>query len=86
MDAVAQRARLAIDWRAVRLADRADCCPSLPAVIAVLRPSPGRPHSTELLLCGHHYRLSRLTLAAAGATFLDPSGIPVPPQQVWLGR
>jgi hypothetical protein len=25
-----------------------------------------RPHRVELLLCGHHFRLSQWTLAAAG--------------------
>jgi hypothetical protein len=27
---------------------------------------PGRPYRVDLLLCGHHYRLSQWTLAAAG--------------------
>ena len=27
----------------------------------------GRPYRVELLLCGHHFRLSQWTLAAAGA-------------------
>jgi hypothetical protein len=40
-------------------------------------PSPGRPHQTELLLCGHHYRVSRQALAAAGATVVDIAGSPV---------
>ncbi|HTZ26560.1 MAG TPA: hypothetical protein VMC83_21385 [Streptosporangiaceae bacterium] len=43
-------------------------------------PSPARPHPTELLLCGHHYRRSRGALAAAGATVLDRKGSRVPPQ------
>ena len=73
-----------IDWRRVMRADRSCCCPSRPAVIAVLPPSPGRPHRTELLLCGNHYRLSRRALAAAGATVLDPDGTPVPPQDIWV--
>jgi hypothetical protein len=30
-------------------------------------PGPSRPHTTELLLCGHHYRVSRVALAAAKA-------------------
>jgi hypothetical protein len=30
-------------------------------------PAPGRPHETELLLCGHHYRASRHVLAATRA-------------------
>jgi hypothetical protein len=43
-------------------------------------PTAGRPHETELLLCGHHYRVSRAALSAAGAgvhelagNFDDPS-------------
>src|SRR5581483_6227348 len=47
--------------------DRACCCPSRPAVRIVMPPSATRRHETELLLCGHHFRASRETLAAAGA-------------------
>jgi hypothetical protein len=54
-------------------------------VIIVMPSSPGRPHSTELLLCGHHYRLSRGALEEAGATALDSSGMPVLPRQIWVG-
>jgi hypothetical protein len=42
-------------------------------------PSAARPHSTDLLLCGHHYRNSRQALVAAGATVTvlpGPSGSP----------
>ncbi len=67
----------AIDWPAVRRADRACCCTARPTVIAVMPPAPGRPRPTDLLLCGHHYRLSRRALAAAGATVLDLDGAPV---------
>jgi len=67
----------AIDWRAARRAGRACCCPGRPTVVAVMPPSAGRPHPTELLLCGHHYRVSRQALAAAGATVLDLGGRPV---------
>ena len=28
---------------------------------------PDRPYRVDLLLCGHHFRLSQWTLAAAGA-------------------
>ena len=66
-----------IDWRAARRAGRACCCPAKPAVIAVIPPRPGRGHPTDLLLCGHHYRVSRTGLAAAGATVLDLNGAPV---------
>jgi hypothetical protein len=65
-----------IDWRAARRASRACCCPAKPAVVAVMPPSPGRPHPTDLLLCGHHHRVSRRALEAAGALVLDMDGVP----------
>jgi hypothetical protein len=37
----------------------------------------GRPHRTDLLLCGHHYRKARQALAVAGATVVSIDGIPV---------
>jgi len=42
-------------------------------------PAPARPHETELLLCGHHYRVSRQALVAAHATvsmIAGSSGVP----------
>jgi hypothetical protein len=37
-------------------------------VVRVFMPAvPARPHQVDLLLCGHHYRVSRQALAAAGA-------------------
>jgi hypothetical protein len=37
-------------------------------MVRVLMPAaPGRPYRVDLLLCGHHFRLSQWTLAAAGA-------------------
>jgi hypothetical protein len=51
-----------------RSGDTACCCPAYPVVRAVMPPTPERPHSIDLLLCGHHYRVSREALAAAGAT------------------
>jgi hypothetical protein len=30
-------------------------------------PTLARPHQVDLLLCGHHYRVSQQALAAAGA-------------------
>jgi hypothetical protein len=44
------------------------CCPARPVVRVVMPPTAARPHSVELLLCGHHYRVSSQALAAAGAT------------------
>jgi hypothetical protein len=66
-----------IDWRAVQQADHACCCPARPVVIAIMPPGGRRPHQTELLLCGHHYRASRQALRAAGATVLDIKGAPI---------
>jgi len=54
--------------------ERACCCSAQPAVIAVMPVAGDRRAATELLLCGHHYRISRATLAAKGATFLDMKG------------
>jgi hypothetical protein len=36
--------------------------------------TPERRHSVDLLLCGHHYRVSRQALAAAGARIEDLPG------------
>jgi len=47
--------------------DRACCCPGQPVVRVIMPPSPGRGHSVDLLLCGHHYRVSRPALTAARA-------------------
>jgi hypothetical protein len=49
------------------LADRACCCPAKAKVRVVMPPTTARPHHTDLLLCGHHYRVSRQALAAAHA-------------------
>jgi hypothetical protein len=49
------------------LGDRACCCSAKAMVQVVMPPTPARPHRTELLLCGHHYRVSRQALAMAGA-------------------
>jgi hypothetical protein len=66
-----------IDWRAVQRADHACCCPARPVVIAIMPPSAGRPHQTELLLCGHHYHTSQRALRAAGATIVGIKGTPI---------
>ena len=51
------------------------CCPARPVVRVVMPPIATRPHRTELLLCGHHYRVSRKALAAANATVTELPGI-----------
>jgi hypothetical protein len=66
-----------IDWRAARRAGRACCCPAKPVVIAIMPPTRGRKHPTDLLLCGHHYWVSRRRLATAGAMVVDLNGVPL---------
>ncbi len=48
-------------------AEQACCCVAKAMVRVVIPPAPSRAHETELLLCGHHYRVSRQALAAAHA-------------------
>ena len=36
-----------------------------------------RPYPVDLLLCGHHYRVSQVALRAAGAAVYDETGVPV---------
>jgi len=47
--------------------ERSCCCPSLPVVRVFMPATPARPHTVDLLLCGHHYRVSRQALVATGA-------------------
>ncbi len=61
----------AIVVSAARRADRACCCTAKPMIVALMPPTAGRPHVTDLLLCGHHYRLARRALAAAGAVVAE---------------
>ena len=61
----------------IQQAGRSCCCSARPMVVAFIPASAGRPHRTDLLLCGHHYRASRQALAAAGATVVDLDGTPV---------
>jgi hypothetical protein len=58
------------------LTDRACCCAARATIQVIMPPTPARPHRTELLLCGHHYRVSRQALAAAGATVRELPWIP----------
>jgi hypothetical protein len=54
--------------------DRACCCPAPPVVRVIMPPTPQRQHSVDLLLCGHHYRVSSRALAAAQARIEDLPG------------
>ena len=47
--------------------DQACCCPAQPVVQVIMPPAARRERSVDLLLCGHHYRVSRRVLAAARA-------------------
>ncbi|MGD0704224.1 MAG: hypothetical protein ABSA02_30610 [Trebonia sp.] len=50
------------------------CCPANPVVRVIMPATAARPHRTELLLCGHHYRVSRQALAAANAAVTELLG------------
>ena len=47
---------------------RACCCPGRPLVRVIMPASPGRTRPADLLLCGHHYRMSQAAIAASHAT------------------
>jgi len=71
-------------WHALlSSSSRACCCPARPAVVVLMPPTPGRPHRTDLLLCCHHYRVSRQALAEARAVVLDPDDY-APASPEWL--
>jgi hypothetical protein len=48
-------------------------------VKVLLPPNSTRPHTVDLLLCGHHYLTSRDALAAVGAAVIDETGTIVDP-------
>jgi hypothetical protein len=54
---------------------RACCCPARPVVTAVMLPAASRPYPVDLLLCGHHFRVSQAALQAAGAAVYDQTGL-----------
>ena len=66
--------------------DRACCCPGEPVVEVIMPPTSERPHSVDLLLCGHHYRVSRESLAAAGARIEYLPGKAEAAEAALLGR
>jgi hypothetical protein len=55
-------------------ADRACCCPVGPVVTVIMPPAPGRLHPVDLLMCGHHFRVSQAALTAAGAAVYHDTG------------
>jgi len=48
-------------------------------VKVLIPPSSARPHSVDLLLCGHHYLASRAALAAVNAVAIDETGAVMEP-------
>ena len=54
------------DW----LAEPACCCPSQPRYRVMLAAN-GTDAATDLLLCGHHFRVSQARLAELGAWVYD---------------
>ena len=54
---------------------RACCCPARPVVTVAMPPTASRPHPVDLLLCGHHFRVSQASLTAAGAAVYDQTGL-----------
>ena len=56
------------------LADRGCCCPARLVVKVLIPPGSARPHSVDLLRCGHHYLASRAALAAVNAVVIDETG------------
>ncbi len=56
-------------------AARACCCPARPVVTVVMPPTARRPRPVDLLLCGHHFRVSQDSLKAAGAAVYDQTGL-----------
>lgn len=54
---------------------RACCCLAKAAVRVIMPPAQGRPGETDLLLCGHHYLVSRRALAAVGAIVRELPGM-----------
>ena len=58
------------------LAGDACCCTARAAVQITMPPTAARPHETELLLCGHHYRVSRRALEVARAVVRELPGTP----------
>ena len=61
--------------RPISYTDRACCCPARPVVTVVIPAARGRPRPVDLLLCGHHYRISRAALHAVAADVYDKTGV-----------
>ncbi|HZP51343.1 DUF7455 domain-containing protein [Actinocrinis sp.] len=51
------------------------CCCAQPVVRVVMPVTDSEREPTDLLLCGHHFRVSRAALAAAGAVVFDAGDV-----------
>ena len=60
------------------------CCPARATVRVTMPPTQARPRETDLLLCGHHYRASRVALAVARAVVRALPGTS-PDVAAWIG-
>lgn len=54
--------------------ERACCCSAPPIVRAVFVANSPAVHSVDLLLCGHHYRVSASKLSSMAAMVFDRDG------------
>jgi hypothetical protein len=74
----AERAKLAEELTELGMplgiTERACCCPARPVVRVMMPATACRPDPVDLLLCGHHYRVSRAALHASGAAVYDETG------------
>ncbi|HTP16412.1 MAG TPA: hypothetical protein VMK13_11310 [Streptosporangiaceae bacterium] len=72
-----ERAADAAQWIArLKAAQRACCCPAKPFMVALLPPRPGGTELVDIFLCGHHGRICRESLAAAGARLHQLPDVP----------
>ncbi len=68
---------------ALATAKRSCCCIARPAVVAFIPTPAGQHQQADLLLCMHHYRVSRLKLAAMGAKVVDANGATLTGREPW---
>ena len=66
------------------VAGRACCCPTKAVVRVIMPATAARPHETDLLLCGHHYRVSRRALTEKRAVIVELPGTS-PDTAAWIG-
>jgi len=59
---------------AIAVTERSCCCAGPPTYRVLIPASAARPHATDLLLCGHHYRASRAELTRTSAAVFDADG------------